>query len=149
MSRPPTTLVDDLATIRAWSQNRSSVTPAEIDDIEFLIGDGSAVITTGIKGALRLDFNAVITGSYLQEYTGTSGSIVLLITKAQAGAAPVFASINASAPPTITSGRYAADETLTGWTTTINRGDVLRFAVTSVSTFTAILYTLRIRRLEP
>jgi hypothetical protein len=50
---------------------------------------------------------------------------------------------------TIVSARYSEDFDLTGWTTNINRGDVLRFAVTSSTTFTRILIALRLRRLEP
>jgi hypothetical protein len=123
---------------------------AEVDTINVIIGDGTTVLTTGIKAALRVDFNAIITGSFVQEFDGTSGSIVLAIARAPAyTTTPTFTSITASAPPTVTSARYAEDTTLTGWDTRINRGDILRFSVTSVSTFTRLLIALRIRRLEP
>jgi hypothetical protein len=125
---------------------------AEVDTINVVIGDGLVVLTTGIKAALRVDFNAVITGSFVHEFDGTTGSVVLDIAKSPAyvvGVAPTFTSIVASAPPTITSARYAEDTTLTGWTTDIARGDVLRFSVTSITSFTRLLIALRIRRLEP
>jgi hypothetical protein len=77
--------------------------------------------------------------------------VVLAIDKAAyaVGSAPTFTSIVASAPPTVSSARYAIDETLTGWTQQINRRDVLRFSITSVSSFTRLLLALRVRRQEP
>lgn len=149
MKNPPASLIDDLLAIKNWSQRPNGLDTAEVDSIEINMGDGTNVIPTGIHAAVRVDFRARITGSFLQEFDGTSGSIVLDIQKAQGGASPSFGSIVASAPPTISSSRYGADTTLTGWTTEIARGDVLRFHVSSVSSIKRILLTLRIRRLEP
>jgi hypothetical protein len=144
-------LLDDLTAIRRWSQRLPPTEMAEIDTINVIIGDGQNVLTTGIKAALHVDFNAFITGAYLHEFDGTTGSVSIGIAKAaySVGSAPTFSSIVGSAPPTITSARYAEDETLTGWTTRINRQDVLRFSVSSVSAFTRLLIALRVRRLEP
>jgi hypothetical protein len=122
---------------------------AEVDTINVIIGDGVNVLTAGVGAAIRVDFRARITGSFVQEFDGTSGSVVLGIARAQAGSSPSFVSIVASAPPTISSGRYGADETLAGWTTSIDRGDLLRFSVTSATSIKRILVALRIRRLEP
>ena len=55
-------------------------------------------------------------------------------------------SIVASAPPTITSALKATSTTLTGWTTLINNGDILRFVVSSCSGFTNLNIMLNIRR---
>jgi hypothetical protein len=148
VTRPPQTLVDDLIAIRQWSQ-RPANDVVEVDTINVLIGDGVSVLVAGVAAAIRVDFRARITGSFVQEFDGTSGSVVLGIARAQAGAAPSFTSIVASAPPTISSGRYGADETLTGWTTSIDRGDLLRFSVTSATSIMRVLVALRIRRLEP
>jgi len=122
---------------------------AEVDTINVMIGDGVAVLVAGVAAAIRVDFRARITGSFVQEFDGTSGSVVLGIAKAVPGASPSFTSIVASAPPTISSGRYAADEDLVGWTTPIDRGDLLRFSVTSATSIKRLLIALRIRRLEP
>ena len=153
MTRPSavTTLIDDLSIIRQWSNSSPAVASPEIDTINVIIGDGSTVLTTGVKVALRVDFNAIITGAFVHEFDGTTGSVVVGIGSAAyvAGFTPTFTSIVASAPPTISSARYSEDTTLTGWTTTINRGDVLRFSITTVSSFTRLLICLRIRRLEP
>ncbi len=122
---------------------------AEVDSIDILVGDGATVLATGLSAALRVDFQAEITGSFLQEIDGTTGSVTISIDKAPGGPSPAWTSIVGSTPPGFTSGRYAADELLTGWTTMINRGDVLRFSVASVSLIKRLLITLRIRRLEP
>jgi len=147
----PASLIDDLLAIKQWSQRPAGQDTAEVDTINILIGDGVNVLTTGVTGALRVDFRARITGSFIHEFDGLTGSIVLAIDKAAyvIGSAPSFTSIVGSAPPTMTSARYAADTTLTGWTTQINRGDVLRVSITSQANLMRVLLALRIRRLEP
>lgn len=143
-------LGDELFHIRRWSQRARPVDRAEVDDALVLIGDASAVIPTGIASAWSFDFRARITGWFIQEIDGTSGTVTLDLQKAPRGAAPSFGSIVASAPPIISStGRYAESATLTGWTTAIERGDIIRVHVTARATFTRLLIGLRIRRLEP
>jgi hypothetical protein len=144
-------IAEDIAIIRQWSQGGRGVPYPEIDTINVVIGDGANVLVAGIAAALRVDFNAIITGAYLIEFDGTTGSVVATIDKASpvAGASPSFTSIIGSSPPSITSGRYSVDETLAGWTTQIARGDVLRFLISSASAIKRILLALRIRRLEP
>jgi hypothetical protein len=114
-------------------------------------GTGATVapIATGIAGCWSFDFKCRITGWYIQEFDGTTGSVVLALQKAPRGATPTFTSIVASAPPTVTSGRYGEDSALLGWDTYLDRGDLVRVSVTSVSAFTRLLVGLRIRRLEP
>lgn len=77
--------------------------------------------------------------------TGT-GSIVLDIWK-QAGIGsfpPTDAdSITASAPPTVSSAQAAQSSTLTGWTTSLARGDVLRIHVDSVSSVDQATLSIR------
>lgn len=125
-------------------------TDPEVDTINLIMGDAVNVISTGIQGALLPDFRANITGWTLLNFDGASGSIVLDIQKALAEVGPTWASIiGTAAHPTISSADYGASSTLTGWTTRIDRNEVLRFHVTSVSLFTRLLVALRIRRLEP
>jgi len=72
-----------------------------------------------------------------------SGDIVVDIWKdSYADFPPVDAdSITASTPPTLSSADKSQDTTLTGWTTALSAGDVLRFNVDSVATITqATLY---------
>ena len=49
---------------------------------------------------------------------------------------PTTSSIVASAPPTMTTAQKATSSTLTGWTTTVNAGDILQVTISSVSTLT-------------
>ena len=145
----PASLIEDLLAIKQWSQRPAAQEVAEVDTINVLIGDGVAVLTAGVAACIRVDFRARITGSFVQEFDGTSGSVVLGIAKSAPGPAPTWVSIVGSAPPTISSSRYGADETLVGWTTSIDRGDLLRFSVTSATSIMRVLVALRIRRLEP
>lgn len=151
MTQLASQLADDLAVIRSWSRGASGVQPAEIDTINVVIGDGANVLTAGIAVAIRVDFNAFITGGYLHEFDGVSGSIVVSIEKAAyvLGSAPTFTSIVASSPLVISSARYGENLSLAGWTQQIDRGDVLRFSVTSATSIMRVLLALRIRRLEP
>jgi hypothetical protein len=148
-------LKEALTTIRQWSEARSTVQAAEIDTINLIMGTAGSTaqpLVAGVVGAIRVDFNALITGSFLYEFDGIVGSVTLDIGKClyvAGSATPSPVSIVGSAPPTITSGQYAEDLVLTGWTTAINRGELLVFAISTVSSFTRLLYTLRIRRLEP
>jgi len=124
---------------------------AEVDTINVLIGDGVNVLSTGVKAALRVDFNARLTGGFVHEFDGTTGSVSISVDKAlyEVGVPPSFALISASSPLAISANRYGENPTLDSWTTEINRGEVLRFNVTSVTAFTRLLVTLRVRRLEP
>jgi len=144
-------VASDMATIRSWGMASPGVSAPEIDTINVLIGDGTNVLTTGIKAALHIDFNAYLHAAYIHEFDGVTGSVVIAIEKATyiVGSAPTFANIVASAPPSITSARYGANETLTGWNRNLYRNEVVRFSITSVSAFTRLLIALRVRRLEP
>jgi hypothetical protein len=53
-------------------------------------------------------------------------------------------SIVASAKPTLSSARTAADTTLTGWTTAVNAGDVLTFQIESISNLTNLSLQLEL-----
>lgn len=97
-----------------------------------------APITTGIKGDVMVPFACTITQVTL--LADQVGSIVLDIWKdTYANFPPTVAdTITASAKPTISSGIKYQDATLTGWNTGIVAGDILRFNVDSVATFTRV-----------
>lgn len=113
--------------------------------INMLIDGGGAVISTGVVGALRVDFDCIITGSFLQNVDGETGSIELDIDRSNGGGAG-WSSIVAAAPPEIVADEFSEDTTLTGWTLSITTGSYLRWTVVSVSTFTRILSVLRVTR---
>lgn len=150
MTRPaPSKLVDDLVRIRQWSQRAQGQVLAEVDTINVIIGDGVSPIGVGVAAVIRVDFRARITGIFFQEFDGTSGSIRIDVQQAPGGSSPAWARISPVARPGITSGRYSADDDLTGWLTEIERGDYLRFVVATATAFLRVHVGLRIRRLEP
>lgn len=121
-----------------WAAQRATV--------NFVVDGGGSAITTGIKGDIILDFGCVIESVTL--LLDQSGSIVIDIWKnTYANYPPVAAdSITATAKPTVTTALKSQDTTLTGWNTTINAGDTLRYNVDSVATATRALLALKVRR---
>lgn len=111
--------------------------------IEYAIGTiGGGVIATGDQGHLVAPFGFTITEGWLT--ADQSGSIVIDIWKdTYANYPPTDAdSITASAPLTISAATKSKDTTLTGWTTSVSKGDILRFNVDSVSSINYVLLTL-------
>ena len=120
--------------------------------IEFVIDEGGLVLNSGVKGYLEIPFDAtILTVSLLGDQ---SGSVVVDIWKCSytafdAGAtAPTVAdSITSASPPTIATGTKSRDTSLTGWTTSVDSGDVLAFVVDSNSNFTRVTVSLGVERL--
>ena len=90
----------------------------------------------------RVPFDCTIVGNEL--YADASGSIVIDIwNDTYANYPPTDAdSITASAPPTLSTADKSTDTTLTGWTTSLSAGDILKFNVDSVSTVTRVTLVL-------
>lgn len=126
----------------SWASSLSGTTSA----IEFVIDGGGSAITTGIKGDLEIPFACTIVANRV--LLNTTGSIVVDIWKdTYANFPPTGAdSITASAKPTVSSAAKSQDTTLTGWTTTIAAGDVLRYNVDSATTCTIAVVSLTITR---
>jgi hypothetical protein len=106
---------------------------------------GGSVLSTGIqKGFIEVPFDCT-----LQQVTtmgDQSGSIVVDVWKdTYANFPPTVAdTITASAKPTLSSAQKAQDATLTGWTKTFTKGDILRFNIDSVTTITAVTLAFRV-----
>lgn len=104
-------------------------------------------IVTGVAGTgLQVQFGCTINSVTL--LANQTGSIVIDIWKdTYANYPPTVAdSICASAKPTITSSNKSTDSTLTGWTTTINSGDVLYFNVDSCNAITNCVLILGVTK---
>jgi hypothetical protein len=112
------------------------------------IGDGTNVITTGVKGFIQVPYGGTITAVTVlsTDASATAGSIVVDIWKdVFANYPPTDAdSITASAPPTLSSASSSQDSTLTGWTTAISANDVLGFNVDSATTVTRVVVQLTV-----
>jgi hypothetical protein len=111
-----------------------------------VIYEGGGVISTGVK----LDVEVPYTGTLTAVRMGAdqSGSIVVDVWKdTYANFPPTVAdTITASAKPTISAATKSQDTTLTGWTTAVTAGDILRFNVDSCSTITRCTLAFRLTR---
>ena len=118
----------------------------KVATINFVIDGGGSAITTGIKGDLAVDFNCTINQATI--LADQSGSIVVDIWKdTYANYPPTGAdSICASAKPTISSGTKNQDAVLTGWTTSITAGNILRFNVDSVTNIQRVTVSLKVTK---
>lgn len=115
-------------------------------NINYTFGNGGAVLSTGIAGAIHIPFNYTIQQWTLGSLDGTTGSIVIDIWKdTYANFPPTVAdSITASAKPTISSAVKGQSSTLTGWTTTISGGDSwLFFNIDSVTSLKLVSLNLK------
>lgn len=137
--------------VATWDANGdlvdSGVAPATLSStINFIIDGGGSAITTGIKGDIQIDFDCTINSVTL--LADQSGSIVVDIWNDTYANYPATDadSITASAVPTISTATKSTDATLTGWTTTISAGDILRFNVDSITTCTRVTLALKVTR---
>lgn len=114
--------------------------------LTFVIDGGGSAIATGIKGDLEIPFACTIQQVTL--LADQTGSIVVDIWKdTYANFPPTDAdSITASAPPTISSAVKSQDATLTGWTTSVAAGNVLRFNVDSASAIQRVTVALKVAK---
>jgi hypothetical protein len=115
--------------------------------IPFILGDGSAVLTTGAKKLyLKVPYSGTITKVTLQ--ADQVGDVVIDIWKKTYGAAvpPVADTITASAKPTLSSQSTSQDSTLTEWNKTVTVEDVLEINVDSVATITKLTGTIDVTK---
>lgn len=117
----------------------------EQDDcaLELTIGDGTNVITTGVKGFLEVPYNMVVTGWTL--VGDASGSIVIDVWKdTYANFPPTVAdTIAGTEKPTLASAQANQDITLSSWTTALTLGDWLAFNVDSATTVKQVTLSIR------
>lgn len=111
------------------------------------IDGGGEVITTGIKGYLRIPVACTITKVTVLEISGTpvSSSIVVDVWKdTYANYPPTDGdSITASAPATLSGAIKSEDSTLTGWNKSIAAGSILGFNVDSVTDAEKVLVLIQ------
>lgn len=106
----------------------------------------SSTITTGVKGDITIPFSGTITS--VQLLADAAGSIVVDLWKdTYANYPPTVAdTITAAAKPTLSTANKYTDSTLTGWTTSVSAGDIIRYNVDSVSGLARVDVALTIRR---
>ncbi len=114
--------------------------------LAFIIDGGGEVITTGVKGYLRVPFPCIVDRVTLT--ADQNGSIQVDIWKSTyASFPPTDAnSIAGGNEPKITAGSKSEDATLTGWSKSLDEGDILAFNVDSVTTITKLTVNLHVRK---
>lgn len=128
----------------------STITFDEVDgatngQVKVTFDGGGAVLSTGAqKVYCSVPYDGTITAARL--VADQSGDIVIDIWKdTYANFPPTVAdTITAAAKPTLSSAQKSEDTTLTGWTTSITKGDYLEFNIDSAATVTKVVCTLDI-----
>jgi len=137
----------DLGLVNGTDVAAFSHTHTPTDMVQVPIGDGTNAIGTGIYVDIHFAHAATITKWRIlgTKFTsGSTGSIVLDLWKdTYANFPPVVGdTITASAKPTVTTAAKAESSTLTGWTTSVAAGDVIRVNVDSAATFSLVTFAL-------
>lgn len=122
----------------------STIIGVPIATITFIIDGGGSAITTGEKGHLEIPFNCKI--QQVTMLADQVGSITVDIWKSTYANFPPTDSnsITGTTPPTISNAQKSQDATLSGWTTTIDAGDILAFNVDSATTITRVTISLKV-----
>jgi hypothetical protein len=115
------------------------------DNLQIIIDGGGSTITTGVKADLFVPYNCTVLGWDILGDAG-SGSIVIDVLKSTYAAYPPTASIAGTEKPTLVTQTKNQDITLTSWTTSLTRNDILRFKVDSISSHTRVTLSIRIKR---
>jgi hypothetical protein len=112
--------------------------------VVFTVDGGGEALSAGDGPDVELPWAYVLEGWSL--YAHESGSAVLDLRAATSYATfPTMTSLCAAAKPTLSGAQKAQDAGLTGWTTALPRGTVLRAVLESASTVTFLSLTLYVR----
>jgi len=116
--------------------------------IPFIIDGGNAAIAAGQKGHIEVPFDAVVTEWRL--LAGTVGSIEVDVWKDTYSNFPPTSADSmpgAGNLPSISAGRKAESTNLSAWTTTsISKGDIIAFNISSCGTIERCTLSLNMRR---
>jgi hypothetical protein len=118
-------------------------TVTRVASINFQIDGGGSVPSTGTKGQISIPTSSTLTGWVIT--ADQTGSAVVDILKSSYASFPTTSSIAGTDKPTLSSARKNEDLALTGWgSTAITAGDIVQFALNSVTTVTFIDVTLNV-----
>jgi len=111
------------------------------------IGNGSSVISLGVKGYITVPYKCMITGWDI--FADQIGSCAIDIWKdSYLNFMPTVAdSITGTEKPSLTSQQKNQDNTLTSWTTAVSAGDVIAFNVDSAITVTRVNVIVKVTKL--
>lgn len=127
--------LDNTNSIEAEAIDSGTLASARLSDnqrttaIEFVIDGGGSAITTGVKGDIEVPFACTIQQVTMLADQSTTTTVDIW-KDTYANFPPTDAdSITAAAVPGTSAALKDQDATLTGWTTSISAGDILRFNV--------------------
>lgn len=147
----PTPSTNDVLTYNGTAWVNAANTPGATTNqrrasITFTFGDGSTAIDASTEPDQWIEVNFDGTIEAATMLADVSGSIVVDIWKDTYTNYPptVGDKITASAPPTLSSASKSQDTTLTGWTTSFTRGDILKVHVNSSATVKRVVLALRV-----
>lgn len=109
----------------------------------FVLDGGGVALTTGAT----IDLPDVPYPCVVNAWTITgdvSGSAVATISKATYANFPTFTAISGTEKPTLSSAQKNQDTSLTTWTTSLAKGDILRASLDSVATIKRLAISLRV-----
>lgn len=118
----------------------------DVGAITFVFDGGGSAITTGLKRDCYVTYDCNIVGCVM--LADQTGSMVVDLWKDSYDNYPptIADTITASAKPTISSAVKSTDTVLTGWTTSISAGDIIRPNVDSCSGIEAATLVLLVSR---
>jgi hypothetical protein len=127
-------------------QDILALEPKRQAEIEFIIDGGGTDITAGIKGDLVIDSAWKIT-QVTMAGDNTGGTIQVSIWKSPSSSFPptYVDNITANTPPKISMRGIYEDSILSGWNTTINPGDILRYNVDAVGGMARVVVSLTVK----
>lgn len=105
---------------------------------------GGSVLTPGVFTDVLAPFTCTIVSATL--LADVSGDLVISVLSDPYASFPPTTNIAGAAPPTLTAAIKSQDTTLTGWTTAVAAGDVVRFGIVSCSTITRATLSLEVTK---
>jgi hypothetical protein len=123
-----------------------TITEAALRDagMIFVVDGGGSVPSVNANAYLILPYAATIISWTM--INDASGSAQVTISTCDYSGFPTLASIVASAPPSITSARKNQSSTLTGWTTSLAKGTIIKFNLDSIATSTKVVLMVQLQR---
>lgn len=114
------------------------------DTIQFIIDGGGTTITTGQKGHIEIPFDCTVVG--WTAYGNQTGSIEVDLWKDNYVNFPptIAETIVGTDKPSISSGTKNSSTALTGWTTQLNKGDIIAYNVDSITAIQRVTIVLQV-----
>jgi fibronectin-binding autotransporter adhesin len=111
--------------------------------IGLVVDGGGGVITSGIKADLICPYNMTISSwTLVGDTTGSTSIDIWKTTYAGYPSTVANTIITGGTKPNLSGATKSVSTSVTGWTTTINAGDVLRFSVDSATTVTRLTLSI-------